>query len=546
RDLPFFRLKHTFYHSNLHYDGAGPDAFFWVGTGDEPNTSGRKIPNEKGSLDVLNGYEGEDIELKLPDDLTVYDIDWLSVWCVAYKHNFGHVRIPRHEHELNVPPSLDKFKIKKSIYTLPPHYNTPRPTYNFNSRATPKSSSRPKDGFSNCKDLLEGSVQLQWDWDGDEYVKFKLSGRITEKQWVALGFSPLKGRTQMVGADAVVVYFTPHAREKYHADDYFMSAKSQCDGKDGVCPDKRIGGSNDIQVLHGARKNGVTTVMFRRPMRARDGFDLALEDDEVNIFVAIGNLNGRNEANYHFGERTGPEEDIRITPKGKGDHSCLTIIDEMPTDVGPRLKSWPTIVIEGVTNFTARIGPTGGKRGYTAITGNPSWGICWYLNDQLIPEIYVERGETYHFWVEGGDDNKNPSRYHPFYITDSAEGGYGQKSESEQALQKIYAGVGFDSSGYPYPLAAGRYCEWEHKTIDKSSQSDTFESYFKTLALNCEDGRPSSLSWTCYTHNNLGWKIHVLDKGRTRRDKISSTGASSLAANRGLVVLPCPTSFSSL
>jgi hypothetical protein len=34
--------------------------------------------------------------------------------------------------------------------------------------------------------------------------------------------------------------------------------------------------------------------------------------------------------------------------------------------------------------------------------GNPSWGIAWYINDQLIPEIYVERGESYTFWVEGG------------------------------------------------------------------------------------------------------------------------------------------------
>lgn len=68
-------------------------------------------------------------------------------------------------------------------------------------------------------------------------------------------------------------------------------------------------------------------------------------------------------------------EDIRIIPKGKGDHSCLTIIDDVPADVGPRLKSWPPIIIEGVTNFTARIGPTGGKRGYTAITGKKGFNI---------------------------------------------------------------------------------------------------------------------------------------------------------------------------
>lgn len=34
------------YIPNLHYDGAGPDAYFWVGTGSEPHTGGRKIPNE--------------------------------------------------------------------------------------------------------------------------------------------------------------------------------------------------------------------------------------------------------------------------------------------------------------------------------------------------------------------------------------------------------------------------------------------------------------------------------------------------------------------
>lgn len=37
----------TFYIPNLHYDGAGPDAYFWVGNGSEPNTFGIKVPNER-------------------------------------------------------------------------------------------------------------------------------------------------------------------------------------------------------------------------------------------------------------------------------------------------------------------------------------------------------------------------------------------------------------------------------------------------------------------------------------------------------------------
>jgi len=85
---------------NLKYDGAGPDAYFWVGKGQQPSPSGRKIPDERGSLDVIRGYAGEDIELILPKGMTFKDIDYLGIWCVAYKHNFGHVNIPK---DLNVP-----------------------------------------------------------------------------------------------------------------------------------------------------------------------------------------------------------------------------------------------------------------------------------------------------------------------------------------------------------------------------------------------------------------------------------------------------------
>lgn len=65
-----------------------------------------------GSLDPLRGYQGEDIEIQLPGNLTVYDIDWLAVWCVEYRHNFGHVYIPK---DLDVPPALGQTKITVSL-----------------------------------------------------------------------------------------------------------------------------------------------------------------------------------------------------------------------------------------------------------------------------------------------------------------------------------------------------------------------------------------------------------------------------------------------
>ncbi|OXA39012.1 protein Skeletor, isoforms B/C [Folsomia candida] len=84
---------------NFNYDGAGPDAYFLVGTG-EPNAQGRKIPNENGGYEVLEGYENQDIELLLPADLTWKDVDYLSVYCISFHHNFGYIQIPK---GINVP-----------------------------------------------------------------------------------------------------------------------------------------------------------------------------------------------------------------------------------------------------------------------------------------------------------------------------------------------------------------------------------------------------------------------------------------------------------
>lgn len=54
-------------------------------------------------MNPLRGYQGEDIEIQLPGDLTVKDIDWLAVWCITFRENFGHVLIPK---DLDVPPAL--------------------------------------------------------------------------------------------------------------------------------------------------------------------------------------------------------------------------------------------------------------------------------------------------------------------------------------------------------------------------------------------------------------------------------------------------------
>ncbi|XP_052745057.1 protein Skeletor, isoforms B/C [Bicyclus anynana] len=485
----------TFYIPNLHYDGAGPDAYFWVGNGSEPNPFGTKVPNEMNSLNPLRGYQGEDIEIVLPGKMTAYDVDWLAVWCVEYRHNFGHVYIPK---DLDVPPALGQTKITTSSTT----------------------SQTPFSAANNCKEILDKRLQVRWELQGD-HVQITLSARLRKEQYMAFGLSGAEGRPAMLGADVVVAYWDSRSNQP-RVSDYTITHLAQCDGELGVCPDLRLGGSNDAVVVSGSQKGGITTITYRRPLAASE----PVKDKEIlttrsqSVIAAFGPLNNRYEANAHsFMDTT--RTDVQLDFGAQSDNTCIGLAEEDASGPEP----WPTRVLVGVSNFTARIGPAGGKRGYTPITGHPSWGIAWYINDLLIPEIYVERGKSYVFLVEGGDDRTNPAKFHPFYISDSSEGGFGQKKEEDQRKQRVFAGVAYDNEGYPYPTTVGRYCEWTHKSTDQWAASKTFEEYMQTLQLECGDGEPAALNWTvahetpdlvyyqCYTHNNLGWKIHVVDPG---------------------------------
>ena len=71
-------------------------------------------------------------------------------------------------------------------------------------------------------------------------------------------------------------------------------------------------------------------------------------------------------------------------------------------------------------------------------SGLPGWGIAWYINNTLIPELVVERGKTYTFHVYGGDNPAEDSNYHPFYITSSSSGGRLLNSETEREVSQQF------------------------------------------------------------------------------------------------------------
>jgi len=125
--------------------------------------------------------------------------------------------------------------------------------------------------------------------------------------------------------------------------------------------------------------------------------------------------------------------------------------------------------------------------GYTPITGLQSWGVAYWVDDLLIPEIHVQRGHNYTFIIEAGNNPAIHPRYHPMYITNNREGGGGQKPQQlNTPSHMIYAGVNFSNNRPDPSPGAGRYCELEIQGIDMANVSDSVAEYRKTLKLVCE------------------------------------------------------------
>ena len=143
-------------------------------------------------------------------------------------------------------------------------------------------------------------------------------------------------------------------------------------------------------LVHGDRKNGVTYIKYRRFLQTNEPVnDQAIPlDREVSVIAAIGPLNSRKEANSHT--HTGDEhtvDDIKIDFSSKNEHSCTSSLYDRKDE--KTVKPWPPRTIIGENLITVRIGPTGGKRGYTAITGTYFYLLLLLMYELLRMIMYV-------------------------------------------------------------------------------------------------------------------------------------------------------------
>lgn len=109
-------------------------------------------------------------------------------------------------------------------------------------------------------------------------------------------------------------------------------------------------------------------VTYTRPMRTNEPEkDRMIPERETSVIAAIGFLNSQGEANAHeISDKT--TEDIRIDFTSRNVHDCTNSLYNIPDE--PDLEPWkPAVINDDKKIFSARIGPTGSKRGYSSITG---------------------------------------------------------------------------------------------------------------------------------------------------------------------------------
>ncbi|XP_064398937.1 neurogenic locus notch homolog protein 3-like [Halichondria panicea] len=501
---------------NFGYDGLGPSAFFYYyppGQVIDKNGGGFFIPvpggREDGGFKIGRSYFNEDFLVPLPEGVDACDIGTFTIWCEPFTVFFAVFSFPT---ERIFVQGTDECIIQSGLGTLVP-FKCP------NGRSV--GSAKDCD-FDNCA-ALDDQLQLSWTVRNDmQMIDFRLCGCLSSdpnlNQYMGFGLSGSTSRTHMIGADPVITWVDETTGPQ--AVDYFLTGYFQCRDGRGACPDEdHFSGScsNDIVSVSGSRQGGQQCVIYTRHFSTNDSTcDIPIDPLNMEQYIVWG-VGGLGETAFqHFKRASASDPPI---------HFGRAPVNMCPHEVQCRQCSEPfeAAVIEALedTTFSVSIGSSGADRGYEAITGQVGWGIAYYINNTLVPELMVQRGQAYLFIVEAGNNPDNPANYHPFYITDDIHGSRVFKTPEEKMAETVFAG--FDQSDNV--TAAGRLCACregaEAARVRESCGSR--QEYEESQDCSCEEGEPAVLIWIpdentpnivyyqCAIHLNLGWRIRVQD-----------------------------------
>ncbi|CAI9096627.1 OLC1v1032818C1 [Oldenlandia corymbosa var. corymbosa] len=416
------------------------DVHWWGASGEtfENLTQGFVISDHK----LNQTYKNDSFVVNLMKNVTWDQIKVLSVWDVPTASDFGHV-------------------------VLGSNYSST----DFNDTGTLAPTM-----FKNCK-VLSDEYRVRWNLSEDgEFVDVGLEGAIGVLNYMAFGWAnPNASDKVMVGGDVTVSGFKEDGLP--FADDYFISKYSECvvdeDGKfQGVCPDTMfessdpVGLVNNTRLTYGHRKDGVSFIRFRRPLKSVDEkYDLVI-DGKANMTViwALGLIK--------------PPDKLRpfYLPQNHGGtygHLILNLSESVNDCLGPLdadNKEDQDLVIAAKEPLVVS---TGSAMHYPN-PPNPSKVL--YINNKEAPVLRVERGVQVKFSIQAGHDVA-------FYITSDPLGG---NATLRNMSETIYFG---------------------------GPEAEGVKASPKELVWAPDRNTPDQVYYHSVYTPKMGWKVQVVDGG---------------------------------
>ncbi|XP_015080218.1 cytochrome b561, DM13 and DOMON domain-containing protein At5g54830 [Solanum pennellii] len=370
----------------------GSDVRWWGAVGDhlENLTKGFVVSEQK----LNRTYKSDGFVVKLMKNVTWDDINVLAVWDLPMASDFGHVvlRNLTNGTEFLAPlPSLVNGTVIKG---------NGMPTM-----------------FNNCK-VLADNYRVRWSLNEEEdVIEIGLEAAISFLSYMAFGWAnPNASSSFMMGGDVTFTGFKEDSSP--FADDYFITKYSECmiskDGRvEGVCPDTIYEGSdpvglvNNTRLVYGQRKDGVSFIRFRKPLKSMDTkYDLQLNQNAtMRVIWALGLIK--------------PPDSLRpfYLPQNHGGsygHLTLNVSEHIDDCLGPldaEDKQDQDLVIAD------KKGPLVVSTGPAVFYPNPpNPSKVLYINKKEAPLLRVERGVQVKFSIQAGHDVA-------FYITSDPLGG---------------------------------------------------------------------------------------------------------------------------
>lgn len=364
------RAAHTHTRANIlvSFAGTAPAVFFWADTNSRASAGGYPLldaaPTNGCGLQPIQGADGSaDYRVEFPEGTSIADIAGgsISIWCEAFTANFGQVTVPVSSLETPLPegPALTCSTGGGGDNTVPEIARTPQ-------------------GY-NCEPLND-EFQVRWKVSDDATsIDYELvSTTIIENDYMAFGSSGSSTETLMTpGGDPVVC---DTFQGEFRAIDFDLNDRSQCSGSFGACPDSVTGSNNDVTNVSGDEDFdlGVTLVRYTKPLAGSDATDKTVSVEAGVRTFAIWAL-GPVSPNTGFPQFHSviPRQDVSIEFGREVVDNCEPLVQGEAAVVPPPPEPFFVPILQGEQTIVAQIGPSGGDRGYSGITGRTSWGIAW-------------------------------------------------------------------------------------------------------------------------------------------------------------------------